>query len=59
MNIKQNLTTTNYRANGNTSRIKYIVVHYTAGKSDYEGKILQNGACSPCCAFFNFIYFGC
>lgn len=42
MNIKQNLTTTNYRANGNTSRIKYIVIHYTAGKSDYEGAAYDN-----------------
>lgn len=42
MNIKQNLTTVNFRENGNTSRIKYIVVHYTAGKSDYEGAAHDN-----------------
>lgn len=42
MNIKQNLTNINFAHSGNTSRVKFIVVHYTAGKSDYEGAAYAN-----------------
>ncbi len=34
MNINKNLTVTNYNKGGSTSRIKYIVVHYTANNGD-------------------------
>lgn len=40
--IKQNLTDVNYRYNGNASRIKYIVIHYTAGSRDYPGAAYDN-----------------
>jgi len=41
MNIKQNLTKTNFRT-GKNRKIEYVAVHYTAGKKDYEGAAYDN-----------------
>lgn len=42
MNIKDYLTTTNYTSKNNTGRIKYIVIHYTAGTVDNGTAALAN-----------------
>lgn len=34
MDINKNLTTVNYNSGGGTSRVKYIVIHYTANDGD-------------------------
>ena len=41
MKIKKNITTVNCRKIADR-KIKYIVIHYTAGKSDYEGAAYDN-----------------
>ena len=42
MNIKDYLTITNFTDRNDVGRIKYIVIHYTAGKSDNGTAALAN-----------------
>ncbi len=42
MQIKDYLTKTNFTDRNSTARIKYIVIHYTAGKSDNGSAALAN-----------------
>ena len=41
MKINKNITSVNFTAK-NERKIEFIVVHYTAGKSDYEGAAYDN-----------------
>lgn len=41
MKIRKNITNINFRMDKNR-KIDYVVVHYTAGKSDYEGAAYDN-----------------
>ncbi len=42
MNIINNLTNVNYKKYVGKRNIKYIVIHYTAGKKDYPGAAFDN-----------------